>query len=87
MFLFIILRYKFYSNFLFKLTYKNGIINLHLTAKSAEKGAVCAETSKAEEHSQLPHSLAGDDTDAVFRERLKNMGKCKCSYNFIFKNI
>ncbi|GFY45904.1 CUE domain-containing protein 1 [Trichonephila inaurata madagascariensis] len=45
------------------------------SSRNNERSSGGAESSKAEDHPQLPHSFSADETDAAFRERLKNMGK------------
>lgn len=52
--------------------------------KSSEKTTADADTAKSEEHPQFSRTLSADDTDAAFRERLKNMGKCNYELCFCY---
>lgn len=52
--------------------------------KSSEKSTADADTAKSEEHPQFSRTLSADDTDAAFRERLKNMGKCNYEFSFCY---
>ncbi|CAL1271315.1 unnamed protein product [Larinioides sclopetarius] len=45
------------------------------SSRSCERSSNSAEASSKVDDSQLPHSFLADETDAAFRERLKNMGK------------
>ncbi|GFU44878.1 CUE domain-containing protein 1 [Nephila pilipes] len=45
------------------------------SSRSNERSSGGAESSKADEHQQLPHLLSNDEIDADFIEKLKNMGK------------
>lgn len=58
---------------------------MFLALRNGEKSSGENDISKSEENQQFSRSLSADDTDAAFRERLKNMGKCNYVFYHFFR--